>query len=520
MQTATLPQLRTHLTAETSQKLPDDAECVSCNTAIAVGKRVVAHPCQHSCHRECIENLLRSKDGIGSMRFCPGCYGGCKGGGPRRTSQARLANVGTDGAIQRELLMGVDDAQPQPALVPPPLARLTQPWSSMRHRPPASNELGALRISVCDGSFDVEARHRQANAGVVAREQITFVCGGHGGTQQHSAIRRAEVRVPAQHANGDALHFCSRSCAIEAFCRRLQPCAGGVWCNWRKGGVDLFFFSFDSQGSARQWIAAQVQDMTPAEISEHTNTQLYAPGRSVREVTELSPIIDNAGCGIANKELTESLMRFPAAHLPGAQDAPRGTFLAHLDRAGGRQVYGVQRQANGNQLGPKLTELFNRLRTMRAADGTDKCVIFSQSRELLELVEDEASTALEQTPARRMLRGAAAQMEYRFGRGGARPCALIDGGTSADYKEAARTAFKQDAGCWALLLTTCGLASRRASTCPKPATASCSSRRRTSPPSCSSCTAVPHLPPRPVEAAARVPTLRRGHDRGEEPRTC
>ena len=76
--------------------------------------------------------------------------------------------------------------------------------------------------------------------------------------------------------------------------------------------------------------------------------------------------------------LTEYVLEFPGM--------PRGSFVAHLDAASGRRVYGLQ----DPPLSPKMALLLQMISQLRA-DANRKCLVFSQSRQLLEL----AATLLE-----------------------------------------------------------------------------------------------------------------------------
>ena len=208
------------------------------------------------------------------------------------------------------------------------------------------------------------------------------------------------------------MFFCGKSCSIRAFEHRLQktptpPIERGTLCNglrmvdndtqsvhteacrerlgvqhhrcvWtacsKFGGL-----RFHSAACAKAWFIAHLKEGRCS-----GNRLLYEPGEQTRDLSKFTPLMRPQGTSYfaMEPEWNKYVVSFPGM--------PHGSFLAHFDASSGRRAYGLQ----DPPLSPKLDVLMQMIQELRADHTRDlgrKCLVFSQSRQLLELV----STLLE-----------------------------------------------------------------------------------------------------------------------------
>ena len=198
-----------------------------------------------------------------------------------------------------------------------------------------------------------------------------------------------------------SLCFCSDGCALDGFKLRLETvrppplptCCGdgcrqplinvAYRCTWRlnadqmaerpAGSAATLFhtLAFHSAQCATQYFSARL-DTVPHDFAG--NRRLYPLGASERVLSKYSPLSrPQGGTYFGMDEVwNKYLLAFPGL--------PHFAFVAHYDAAGGKRVYGPQHPYIE---GPKLRALIAEIAQVKRAGG--KCLVFSQSSELLEL---------------------------------------------------------------------------------------------------------------------------------------
>lgn len=369
--------------------------------------------CGHSMCKNCVNKRFEDGASDSQQCFCPECN----------------ANVKDTGLLNEVVMEPLEIVGSVPLVMDPPDATVLEP----------------LKISVCDSAAE-GGDHFEVGKRAGCED---------GGTQVR--LTQYFATMP----NGSTLYFCKKACATSKFARHLNKTSNDqatrhckacskciikdadlVICTWRaklpdiaSGKLvengDLFFkpedIAFCKALCAKTWFQGPfLQQATFDNFDSLSGRPLYHPGLyerdNLREVEAYTGLTLRAG-GFISKNYSEGIMQFPGGYLPGARTS-RGAFLAHFDRFGQRS-YGLD---NGPlESSPKIDMLMQQIRIMRQ-DETNKCLIFSQSSDVLNVVM-------------RMIRD-------EYGDESVRWAASTGGSVDEGGLETWRAA-----GCWGLLLT-------------------------------------------------------------------
>ena len=336
----------------------------------------------------------------------------------------------------------------------------TAAWQT--HCPPCADRLAGLKVWRCSGAPCHDSSARQVASAEKVERSVTI--------------------------DVDSMHFCSQLCAeeklkrvLEPYCtvcqqpghqrqdtywtdpvpatenRRAQPSREAFY-HPRPGGAQ--YVDRDASQRVRNpppgdtycivghgWPGRSMQDRVFAKVSEAVQAlkgmiradPSYRGGSKWEGEAVYEKLVSHtAAASASSSECPAELCRRPSVAQPHLSrfppGAPEGSFIAHLDAAGAPRSYGKHWPYH---LGTKVQAALAHVERVRQSSGngsrsgaaSDKVVVFSDSKDVLEVMHEAARRA----------RGDAA-------------CALITGATGFEERMKALAKFKESAACYMLLL--------------------------------------------------------------------